>query len=95
VLLELRSAREIIRVLRDSGEYGVQGECEITSRQDVFQEETPGLNKENTGEWTRVTKGYGKCAHKLEARQTQSLPKCENRFSVLPNLKESVKNKSG
>jgi hypothetical protein len=90
VLLELSSAREIIRVLQESGEYGGQVECETTSRQKVYQEGNSGMNKENTGEWTRVTKGYGKCARKLEARQTQSLPKCENRFSALPNLKESV-----
>jgi hypothetical protein len=86
VLLELSAAREIIRVLQESGNYGGRVECENTNWPKVYQEETFEMNKENVSEWMRVTKGYERWARKLEAKKAQALPTCVNCFSELSNL---------
>jgi hypothetical protein len=48
------------------------------------------MNDENMDGWMRVTKGYGKCARKLVAKQAQIIPTCVNRFVVPSNLKGSA-----
>jgi hypothetical protein len=90
ILFELNSAREIIRVLQENGNYGGQAECENTSRPQEQEEGKGRMNDENMDGWTRVTKGYGKCAQKPVAKQAQIIPTCVNRFVVPSNLKGSA-----
>lgn len=78
---------EKLLVLQENGNYGGQAECENTSRPQVQEEGKRRMTDENMDGWTRVTKGYGKCARKPVAKQAQIIPTCVNRFVVPSNLK--------
>jgi hypothetical protein len=76
-------------VFYEGGNYGGRVECENTNRPKVYQKETFEMKKGNVSEWMTVTRGYGKWAHKLEAKKAQALP-CVNRFLELSNLQGLV-----
>jgi hypothetical protein len=48
------------------------------------------MNDENVDGWTRLIKGYGKCAQKPVEKRAQMFPTSVNRFLVLSNLKGSA-----
>jgi hypothetical protein len=55
-------------VFQENGSYGGWAECENTSRPKVYEEEKLEVNEDGVDKWMTVTKGYGECTSKPEAK---------------------------